>query len=239
MLFSLNQTSVSFPATTVGSTSRTTDVITLKSTGTAAMRISKITDSDLTDFPLSTTCPGSLPPGAPCTTTIQFKPSKAGTLSAQATVTTGVGTGTITLSGTGAAATTTAQFILNQTSFSFPVTTIGSTSRTTDVITLKSTGTAAMGISKITDSDLTDFPLSTTCPGSLAPGASCTITIQFKPSKARTLSAQATVTTCVGTGTITLSGTGAEAASSNPCSSLTVTPVTQTVPACGTPGTAT
>src|SRR5947209_13337441 len=125
MLFSLNQTSVSFPATTVGSTSRTTDVITLKSTGTAAMRISKITDSDLTDFPLSTTCPGSLAPGASCTITIQFKPSKAGTLSAQATVTTGVGTGTITLSGTGAAAATSDPFSFHTATSATPATTTG------------------------------------------------------------------------------------------------------------------
>src|SRR2546428_605166 len=49
MQFSLSQTSFSFPATTIGSMSGTTDVITLKSTGTAALSISKITNSDLTD----------------------------------------------------------------------------------------------------------------------------------------------------------------------------------------------
>src|SRR5258708_7527293 len=98
---------------------------------------------------------------------------------AQATITPSAGNKTVALSGTGTAPTN--GLTLRQTAFSFPATPGGTTSATTGVITLKSTGTAAVTISKITDSDLTNFPLTTTWPSSLSPGSSCTITIQFKP----------------------------------------------------------
>jgi hypothetical protein len=80
-------------------------------------------------------------------------------------------------------------------------------------VTLESVGNATLQISNITDSDFTDFPATTTCPlpGAVAPGSSCTITIQFTPNKSGALSAQIVVSTNAGNGTISISGNGAAA----------------------------
>lgn len=102
-----------------------------------------------------------------------------------------------------------AQFSLSQTSYSFPTTTVGTTSSTV-VITVSSTGNADLQVSSVTDSDLTDFPGTTNCvtAGSIAPGSSCNISVQFQPGTAGSLSSQVTVTTNAGTSTIALSGSG-------------------------------
>jgi hypothetical protein len=55
-------------------------------------------------------------------------------------------------------------------------------------IQLINTGTAALTITKLIDngSNSTDFPQTTNCPSSLNAGASCTVTIIFKPQKTGT-----------------------------------------------------
>jgi len=102
---SLGQTSVSFPDTSVGTTSNETAIVTLANIGSAALAISDMTDSDITDFPASTSCPnpGNLAPGMSCTITIQFAPATPGPLTAQIVISSNAGTGTISLSGNGSA----------------------------------------------------------------------------------------------------------------------------------------
>jgi hypothetical protein len=121
--FTFGPTSLTFPSTAVGTTSSFTAVATLSMLsgttsgsliGAAPLSISSITDSDNTDFPMTTTCPigGSITIGADCSVSVQFHPHTVGPLSALLTVTTnGIqfnpssttnnGTATVTLLGTG------------------------------------------------------------------------------------------------------------------------------------------
>ena len=79
---------LTFPTTGVGATSRTSIAVTLWNTGTVAVPVSSVADSNPAEFPFSTTCQlgGSLPPSSTCTVTTQFKPSAVGTRNATLTI---------------------------------------------------------------------------------------------------------------------------------------------------------
>jgi hypothetical protein len=213
--FTVNPATFSFPSTAIGSTSTITAVVTLTSNaGNAAIQLTDITSSDPTEFPLTTTCsvPGAIAPGTTCLVSIQFKPNTAGTRSAQiTTITTNVGRVSVAVSGSGALAAL-PQITITPESFSFPNTVVGGTSFTGGVITLTNTGTVAVALTTITSSNVNEFPITTTTcnpPGSLAPGASCTVSVQFRPSVAGNRSAQITIVTNVGPiGTFSVVGAG-------------------------------
>jgi hypothetical protein len=82
--FTITWSGTAFPATTVGTTSSTTVVVGMWNTGTTAVSIGAVTDSDFSEFPWNTTCAinGQLLPGTNCTLTTQFKPSTSGDRSA-------------------------------------------------------------------------------------------------------------------------------------------------------------
>lgn len=63
---------------------------------------------------------------------------------------------------------------------------VGQTSRP-QVVTLTNMGTAPLALPAITLSDTTNFAMTSTCPATLAPSASCTLTITFKPQSAADL----------------------------------------------------
>ena len=121
--FTFGPASLTFPSTAVGTTSSVTNIATLSMLGgttsgsligAAPLSVTSITDSDNTDFPMTTTCPigGAITIGADCSVSVQFHPHTVGPLSAVLTVTTsGIqfnpssttnnGTATVTLLGTG------------------------------------------------------------------------------------------------------------------------------------------
>jgi hypothetical protein len=210
--FTVNPAAFSFPSTAIGTTSSINAVATLTTTGNA-VQLTAITSSNPSEFPLTTTCsvPGALAPDATCLVSIQFKPSSAGTHSAQITMnTTNAGRVSLAVSGAGVPATL-LQITISPESFSFPSTVVGSTSFTAAVITITSTATAAIELTAITSSNPSEFPTTTTCnvPGSFAPGASCTVSVQFRPSAGGNRSAQIVIATGnAGTGTFSVSGAG-------------------------------
>jgi hypothetical protein len=182
--FSLGQGSVSFPDTTVGTTSSTTANVILESVGNASLNISNITDSDLTDFPATTNCPfpGTMAPGSGCTITIQFKPSESGALSAQIVVSTNAGNGTITLSGNGVAA---SQCAITPEGGSDS----GITPDLPFFIVFWNTGEVPVSIESITLSgDFTlvngtggPWPTCPSAPFNLAVGQACNVYVEFTP----------------------------------------------------------
>jgi len=210
--FTVNPAVFSFPATAIGSTSSIHAVATLTSTGDA-VQLTAVTSSNPSEFPLTTTCsvPGALVPGATCLVSIQFSPSSAGSRSAQVIIsTTNAGRVSLAVSGAGVQATL-SQITISPERFSFPDIVVGSASFTAAVITITATGTAAIELTAISSSNPSEFPITTTCnvPGSLAPGASCTVSVQFRPSVAGNRSAQMTIATSnAGTGTVSVSGAG-------------------------------
>jgi subtilase family serine protease len=206
----LSPTPLSLGTLAVGLTSPVHKV-TLTNVGTTAITISSIavTGTDPGDFPeTATTCTSSLAAAASCTVSLQFKPARTGVRSADLTVTdTAPGSPQqVPLSGIG----TTAE--LTPTSESFGSVTVGTTS-TAKMVTLKNVGTTAITINSITvtGTEAGDFPeTATTCTGSLAAAASCTISVTFKPTVTGKRSATLKVTdNAAGSPQqVSLSGTG-------------------------------
>ncbi|MGA2183684.1 MAG: choice-of-anchor D domain-containing protein, partial [Bryobacteraceae bacterium] len=85
-------------------------------------------------------------------------------------------------------------------------------SSTTKTATLTNTGATALSITNIaiTGPNMADFMQASACPSSLAAGASCTISVTFKPVSRNTFSASLTVTDNAFSGkqTVVLTGTG-------------------------------
>jgi subtilase family serine protease len=188
----LSPTSATFPSTIVGSTSATTATFTAKNTGTAPVTFTniEITGTSYTSYSGSSTCSttSSLAVGASCTVTVSFKPTATGTLTATLNIVDNAGTQSASLSGTGAAAST-YTLSLSPAALTFASTTVGSTTAA-QVITIKNTGTAAVTLTSetITGANATSFVKSaTTCGTSLAAAASCTVSVEFKPAAAGSL----------------------------------------------------
>ena len=231
----LSPTAVTFPSTTVGTTSSTVETVTIKNTGTAAASLNtiEVTGTDATSYTIASTgataCSSTLAVGASCAVEISFTPAAAGTLTATLEVLDNAGTGTqsATITGTGASAST-FTVSLSPTSLTFASTTVGSTTAA-QVVTVKNTGTGAVTLSSetITGTNPTSFLKSaTTCGTSLAAGASCTVSVEFKPAAAGALKATLSVAdNANGTPqTVALSGTGAAA----PTFTVSLSPTTLT-----------
>ena len=100
-------------------------------------------------------------------------------------------TGTATVNG--APASLTADYVqdaakLTPLSLTFPAQAVG-TQSPAQTITLKNTAEQSLAILKITSQSL-DFPQTNNCPASLAPGASCTISVSFAPASSGAITGQ-------------------------------------------------
>ena len=211
--FTVSQTSVAFPSTPVGTTWIVPGFVNLSNTGSYALAIQSIVDSDTGDFPETTTCPigGTLAAGTSCAILIQFQPGSLGNLSAQLTIST-VNGGTVTVPLTGIGSGAQPRLAVSPASYSFPPTVVGQQVSTT--LTMSAIGTASVLISSISNNNPTEFPeVGLTCPNpgsgqAIAGGTSCGFQFGFSPITAGPRSAQITVSSNGGTVTVLLSGTG-------------------------------
>ena len=117
---------------------------------------------------------------------------------------------------------------LTPTSLTFASTLVGSTTAA-QVVTIKNTGTAALTLTSetITGTNASSFIKSaTTCGASLAAAASCTVSVEFKPAAAGSLSASLSIADNASGSpqTVALSGTGTSG------SSVTLTPTSIAFP---------
>ena len=225
----LTPISFAFASTTVGVTTAA-QVVTVKNSGTAALTLTSetITGTNATSFLKSaTTCTTSLAVGASCTVSVEFKPAAAGALTASLSIADNA-TGSpqiVKLTGTGAAASP--AVTLTPTSLTFASTTIG-VATAARIVTVKNSGTAALTLTSetLTGTNATSFLVSAkTCTSSLAVGASCTVSVEFKPAAAGALTATLSIAdNATGTPqTVKLTGTGAAAAA--PAIALTPTSI--------------
>ena len=132
--------------------------------------------------------------GASCTLSYAFKPSAGGARSATITVTSN-GTGSpqsFTLSGTGSATATPGQLQMPG-PIGFGTQTVGVQSAARTVNLTNIGGQTVTGVS-VASSNPAEFPITVTCTGSVAAGASCPVSVAFKPSAAGARSATLTVT---------------------------------------------
>jgi hypothetical protein len=179
---------------------------TLTNTGGGAANGLSITTTGNFSVSGQTTCGASLAGGASCTIYIIFTPTSVGSLSGQLQVsstTQGVPKVYAGLTGTGKSG---ANLTVTPTQLSFPNTAVNTTSAAMTFV-LSNPGTAtANGINIQSTGSFTN----STCPASLAAGASCTVSVYFSPSQQGALTGTTTAsstTTGVAAVQVSLSGT--------------------------------
>ena len=204
---SLSPSALPFGNQSVGTTS-TAQTVALTNTGNINLVISSlsITGTNPTDFQIvsgQTTCAvggaGVTANGGTCIIAVDFAPQASGSLSASVSIADNAASSpqTIALSGTG----TQPAVMLSQNPISFGSVNVGSTS-TAPSVTLTNTGNQTLAISSVAiDGNVGtpgDFALSgsNTCQtvGTLAPNATCTITVSFSPSSQATETGQVDIT---------------------------------------------
>jgi Abnormal spindle-like microcephaly-assoc'd, ASPM-SPD-2-Hydin len=211
---SLSPSSLTFSGQAIGTTSAA-QTVTLSNTGGASLSISSIATS--LPFAQTNNCPASLAGGTSCTISVTFTPQSSGSASGAVSITDNAGGSpqSVTLAGT-----TPAVASLSPSSLTFPATLIGSTA--TQTVTLTNTGGASMNITGLSYPNPFSVP-SQNCLGTLAGGASCQITVAFKPTASGPVSGvlQIADTASGSPQSVTLNGTGiAPAAVSISTSSL-------------------
>ncbi len=203
--------SLTFTDQSIGSTSAAQTII-LSNAGTSALTIASIAITGA-NFSSSNNCAGSVAAGSSCTVSVTFTPTSSGNLTATMTVTDNAGnnagsTQTVALAGTGVAVATAS---VSPSTISFPNTLLGSSSSAN--VTVANTGTGTLSISNILIStgNTADFSKTTTCGATLAPSASCTVSVTFTPGAAGSGSSALYIADNSGNGssqTVTLIGTG-------------------------------
>jgi hypothetical protein len=173
---SLSPTSLTFGVVPVGWVG-TPQNVTLTNTGNATLTITSIAVSG--DFVQSNTCGGSVAPGANCTISVNFKPRGIGTRNGAISITDDApgSPQSVPLTGTGT------MVSLNPTSLKFGQQTVGTSSQPKTITLTNSSGILTLHISSITFSGTNpgDFSQTNTCGTSVAPKASCTLSVVFTP----------------------------------------------------------
>ena len=176
----LSTTSLAFATQTIG-TPNSGQSVTLSNYGTVRLTITSIvlTGAAPGDFRQTNTCGNSIAPGASCTINVTFTPTQAGSRTAMLSISDNASGSpqTVSLAATG----TVVQ--LNPVSLIFGSVTLGQ-SRTL-ATTLTNVGGTALSISNIHigGTDYDEFHRSNKCGSSLGPGASCVITVTFRPTE--------------------------------------------------------
>jgi len=203
---SLSPSSLTFPATLVGTTSAP-QTITLTNTGGSSMNITSISYSNPFSLP-STNCLGTLGAGASCQMSVAFTPTANGPVSGllQVTDTAGGSPQSVSLGGTGI---TPAVVSLSTSSLNFGSQLVATTSVPL-LVTLTNTGGTSLNISSISTS--ASFAQTNNCPATLAGGANCTISVTFKPQASGAVNGALTITDSASGSphTVSLSGTGVD-----------------------------
>jgi sugar lactone lactonase YvrE len=196
----------STPALNFGSVVNTASsygqTITIQNTGTAALVISNIATTG--DFATSGNC-AIIPAGSNCSLTVIFTPSATGARTGAVTLTDNVGGGNqsqvVNLSGIG----TRPGVALTPSVETFPSTLVGSTGFLLNA-TLTNTGTAPL--TGIGVSIQGNFTQTNTCQSTLAPAATCTISLTYAPTIAGAESGTLTVATSLAAQVESLIGAG-------------------------------
>jgi probable HAF family extracellular repeat protein len=191
-IVSLSPTSETFSTQPIGTTSAA-KVVALKNTGTTSVTITAIAivGTNVGDFEQTHTCGSSLAAGASCSISVTFKPTASGTRTATLSVTDNApgSPQKVGLTGVG----TTAK--LSLTSLNFGAVVLG-TSSPAKTVTLTNVGTTTLTMSgiAITGTTAGNFSQTHTCGSSLAAGASCSISVTFKPTASGARAATLSVT---------------------------------------------
>ena len=185
----LDATEVDMGSQPVAATS-TARTVTLTNTGGAALALSSLTVTglDAGDFVLGGTCTAgsSVASRATCTVTVALRPATLGAKTGTLSIASNAPGSPATLALRGTAVRTPAPLVsLSQAAIGFGTVTFGTTSVARTVV-LTNAGSAPMTVSSI-ESSSTEYPASHDCPktpATLAVGASCLVSVAYKPTAA-------------------------------------------------------
>jgi len=219
-LVTLSPAGLSFGPQRVGTTSSTL-TSTLTNTGNASLTIRQIAlagaapgdYSEYNDCPVS---PATLGAGGSCTVSVAFRPGTTGTRTARVDITDDAAGSPQAISLTGTA--TAPAVTLTPTTVPFGAQLIGTTS-SPQTVTVRNSGTAPLSISGlgVTGANASDFAATSNCPispASVAPNATCTVSVTFSPTALGARSATLALTDDAADSpqAVALSGTGSNGA---------------------------
>ncbi|MBM9508923.1 choice-of-anchor D domain-containing protein [Actinacidiphila acididurans] len=198
---SASPTALDFGSAATGTTSAARTV-TVTNPTTAAQSVSSIATSG--DYAQTNNCGTSIAANSSCAVNVTFKPTATGTRTGTLTINAGGVTNTVSLTGTGTAPGPVLN--ANPGGLSFGGTIVGSTAGA-QTVTVSNSGTTAATVSGVTVSG--DFAQTNNC-STLAVGASCAVTVTFKPTAGGARTGTLTVTSNANNSPLTvgLSGTG-------------------------------
>jgi hypothetical protein len=214
-LVALTPGSLTFPGTTVGSSSAT-QTVTLTNQGNANLGISDIEIAG--DYAQTNNCSTTLAAAASCTFNVIFNPTTTGTRPGTLTITDSAAGSphSVALTGTGL----TVVVALTPTNLTFSGTQVGTTSAA-QTVTLANQGNSSLSIGSIAITG--NYAQTNNCPGTVAASASCTLSITFTPTASGTRTGILTITDNAAGGqqTVALTGTGLNAVAALTPASLT------------------
>lgn len=202
----VSPSSLNFGNQTVGILSAPQGV-SLTNTGNVALTVSiGIAGTNKTDFHQTNTCGTSVAPGSHCSISVSFDPAATGTRTAMVSITDNAPNSPqeVSLTGSGVLPAVT----LSPNSLTFPDQIVGTTSAG-QTVTLTNTGLGVLRISKGSISG--PFLISSnTCTSIVNPGASCMVTVKFRPKVKGNANGSITVTDNAPSSpqTVMLTGTG-------------------------------
>jgi len=181
----------------------------LTNTGSTPLTISSIVAAG--DYAKGTTCTTTLAPGATCTISAKFTPTTAGTRYGTITVTDSDGSSPQVLSLTGIGT----QVSASPASLTFAGQPVGTSSQPQNV-TFKNVGTTPLNVTNVEvlgsflSAIVYNYTQNNNCIGSLAPGASCTLSVTFTPIANGPINATLSIAHSAGDSplAVPLSGTG-------------------------------
>jgi uncharacterized repeat protein (TIGR01451 family) len=205
---SLSVQSINFASQPVG-TSSAAQAVTLTNQSTV-LAVTSLTIAASGDFSETDNCGTGLAPSASCIISVTFKPTATGTRTGAITLTDNAlgSPQSVSLTGLGINA---PAISLAPTSLTFSSQRVGSQSASQPV-TMTNGGNAILNISSIsiTGSNPNDFGQTNNCNTTLAPNATCTINVTFKPTAGGQRTAGISISSDArgSVPTVTLSGTG-------------------------------
>ena len=206
----LTPPSAGFSSVIVGSTSAAQTLM-LRNTGKGTLRISSITltGTHPADFAANNTCGAPVAPDATCTLSVSFRPSVLGARAASIVIKSNIADRTVGLSGTGVVPPPPVLSV-SPSRIAFPGTVVGETAEA-QAVTLRNTGRGTLQIATITvnGGNARDFAAGNSCGSPVAPGASCAISVSFRPSAIGSRSAVIEIKGNIPTVGVAVSGIGA------------------------------
>jgi hypothetical protein len=200
----LSTTELTPGANVGGSSGPQTVTVTNTGDGVLTVRAIVINGTAAGDYQQSNDCLRTLQPGASCTAAVTFSPHGYGLRAASLTLYDDGpgGSQSIALRGTGTAA----RPLLSSGFLNFGGDSVGNPTAPQSVVLFNAgNGTLSIGAIKLVGGD---YSMSSSCAGTLAAGASCSITVTFLPQGTGARSGIVTITDNAGTQRISLSGVG-------------------------------